>query len=263
MSTAYFFLSTIVLAGVAASIVLARAQSAPRRLAAEVEELESKIAYLSDRQQIHDVYLRFMRGFDRNDVPLMRSAFWPDVQINYGSDSHTLDEFVAGRLKQHIERLSAWGHLLTNESVDIDGDVAHVEIYITAFFMWKDEKMFSFGSADAPPNGLRPSMVAEKDEKMSADGKAGASPHSLTPSIVGGRYIDRLDRRNGEWRIAVREFFPHFQLKGDANEFTFDEYSDKAKSGRGMGTLDRHDPSYLRPLKQRPDKRAVGASCAE
>src|SRR5438309_8978325 len=36
-------------------------------LAAKVAELEAKVALLSDREQIHEVYLHYMRGFDRND----------------------------------------------------------------------------------------------------------------------------------------------------------------------------------------------------
>lgn len=196
-------------------------------LAARVAKLEARLANLADRQQIHDVYLRYMRGFDRDDVELMRSAFWPDVQINYGNQSNTFDEFVSRHLNLHTAELSAWGHLLTNETVDIDGEVAHVEVYVTALWMPKDEKSFAAG---------RP--------------------------IVGGRYIDRLDRRNGEWRISVREFLPHFQLKSDADPAAFNSYSKAAKSDCALGTWDRRDPSYLRPLKRRSYKE-VGPICAE
>lgn len=196
-------------------------------LAARIGELESKVAYLSDRQQIHDLYLRYMRSFDRNDVDLMRSAFWPEAQINYGSQSNTFDEFVTRHLNQHTAELAAWGHLITNETVDIDGDAAHIETYVTALWVPKDEKSFAYG---------RP--------------------------IVGGRYIDRVDRRNGEWRIAVREFVPHFQIKADADASVWNDHSRNTKFSCEMGTWDRRDPSYVRPLERRGSN-DVGPPCAE
>jgi hypothetical protein len=35
-------------------------------------------------------------------------------------------------------------------------------------------------------------------------------------TIIRGRYIDRLDRRNGERRIAVREFVPHYSAQAQS-----------------------------------------------
>lgn len=195
-----------------------------KALAAKVAALEAKVAYLSDRQQIHDVYLRYMRGFDRNDVELLKSAFWPDVQINYGSQSNSLDEFIVRHLNLHTKELASWGHLITNETVDIAGDVAHVETYVTALFRPKDDNSSFAGGA----------------------------------TIAGGRYIDRLDRRNGEWRIAVREFISHFY----ANTKSVFPETTWPRSDCARGTWDRRDPSYLRPLTRRTDKE-VGPACAE
>lgn len=178
-------------------------------LKAEVAELRAQVAYLSDRQQISDVYRRYMRAFDRNDVELLRTAFWPDVQINYYEQVNTFDDFVERHLDKHTGGLSTWGHLITNETVDIDGDVAHLETYVTALFMPK---------GDGPTLGER-------------------------PSIVGGRYVDRLDRRDGEWRIAVREFVGHFSARLDP-------------AARALNLPDtrwtRDDVSYRRPLERRP-----------
>jgi len=216
-----------VLAAIPSEALGAKNLSDMKALAAKVAELEAKLAYLSDRQQIHDVYLRYMRGFDRNDVELLRSAFWPDVQINYGSQSNSFDEFVFRHLNQHTAGLKSWGHLITNETAEITGDVAHVETYVTALWVPKDDKSFANGA-----------------------------------TIVGGRYIDRLDRRNGNWRIAVREFVPHFGTKTDTSFFGSSSKETKPRSDCAMGTWDKHDPSYLRPLKHRLNKE-VGPPCAE
>lgn len=100
----------------------------------QAEDLKARIVYLEDRDRIHDVYLRYMRGFDRNDVELLRSAFWPDVQINYGAQSNSLNDFLAKHLNRHTGELASWGHLLTNVSIEVSGDVAHVEAYVTGLF---------------------------------------------------------------------------------------------------------------------------------
>lgn len=193
-------------------------------MALKVEQLEAKVSYLQDRQQIHDMYLHYMRGFDRNDTELMRSAFWPEVQINYASQSNTLDEFIERHLAKHTKNLSTWGHLITNESVEIRGDTAHAEVYVTALF------------------------THHKDRESEA-WVGGAT-------IIAGRYIDRIERRNGEWRIAVREFIPHFVAKTQP-------VGDLAHSSDcSMGTWDRRDPSYRRPLTARVNK-GVGPECAE
>lgn len=60
--------------------------------------------------------------------------------------------------------------------------------------------------------------------------------------IAGGRYIDRLERRDGEWRIVAREAVVEWACAADAaaSRFSFG-LSD-------AGRWDRSDPSYARPL---------------
>lgn len=180
-------------------------------LTAELAELREAVAYLSARQQISDVYRRYMRGFDRNDVELLRSTVWPDFQINYGEQANTFDEFVARHLDDHTAHTKTWGHLITNETVEIDGDVAHLETYVTGLFMPKQD------NGEGVWFGVRPLILA-------------------------GRYIDRLDRRDGEWRIAVREFRAHFSAGLEDLR-------------RGLSWPDsqwnRNDISYRRPLERR------------
>jgi hypothetical protein len=81
--------------------------------------------------------------------------------------------------------------------------------------------------------------------------------------IVMGRYIDRLDRRNGEWRIAVREFIPVF-WPAEMNSVLESTFTEKTWSRLecAMGTWDKRDPSYRRPLNPRPNKE-VGPACGE
>lgn len=182
-------------------------------LMAGTAALLERIERLETRQLIQDVYARYMRGFDRNDAELLRSAFWPDAQINYVTQQNTVDQFVTRHLDDHTHELESYGHLLTNLTIDVDHDEAHVESYVTAF--WRQ--------------------------------KEGGEPYAAGATIASGRYLDRLERRSGEWRILVREFVEHFRARTEQ----------MPSSRRGGGDADetqwtRRDVSYRRPLLPRP-----------
>ena len=94
-------------------------------------------------------------------------------------------------------------HCITTHSCEIDGDTAHAESYVV------------FASV-------------EKDGK--------------TVRLGGGRYIDRLVRRNGEWRIALRRLIMDWRFFADGTLFATDD-------GYVHGTWDKNDISYQRPLE--------------
>ena len=101
---------------------------------------------------------------DRFDRELFLSAFHADAIIAAG-------EFVGGpgdlydwAHDLHEQGQSATHHNLLNHSCDIDGDVAHAETYYLFVGRNRDE----------------------------------------TNWVAGGRYIDRLERREGAWKIALR-----------------------------------------------------------
>jgi hypothetical protein len=81
-------------------------------------------------------------------------------------------------------------------------------------------------------------------------------------TLFGGRYIDRLERRSGEWRIAAREFIPHFSTRTEPNftEF-FEGWYKGADPACSWGPTGRHDVAYVRPLPARKNKEA-GPPCA-
>ncbi|HLW94760.1 MAG TPA: nuclear transport factor 2 family protein [Solirubrobacteraceae bacterium] len=161
------------------------------------------LRYLIDRQEILDCIHRYCRGLDRHDDLLLESAFHPDAIDNHGSWKGGREEFV--RLANHEchEGLLAHQHHVTTHNCDIDGDVAHTETYVLFIHRRGDERTVLCG---------------------------------------GGRYIDRLERRGGEWRIARRRLVMDLSMTADGSEFgAFAAYP----SGRWDGT----DVSYERPLE--------------
>jgi hypothetical protein len=184
------------------------------QLARRMAALEAKVALLNERQLIVDLYRRYTRGLNRHDMELLNGTFWQDAEINYGFSSSPRDQWVKmWERERYLKGLSCQAHHITNETIDIAQDVAHVESYLIA--LWR------------PPTDDKPSL------------------------ILAGRYIDRLDRRDGEWRIAVREFIPHFWSEATSIfHTTFNEES-WPHTDIGLGAGDKSDLCYLRPLKSR------------
>ncbi len=119
------------------------------------------------RDAIRDVILRFARGLDRLDWQSVRDCYWDDAHDDHGPFEGAPDEFVAwGR-----EFLPSWtestSHLILNCLIDVDGDTAHAETY-------------SIGCHRAIDDD---------------------APYDLFTQI---RYLDRFERRHGQWRIADR-----------------------------------------------------------
>jgi hypothetical protein len=117
---------------------------------------------------IRKTLARYARGVDRGDNPLLESAYWPDAHDDHGNFKGGPADFAA-YISERFDRTPRVGqHHITNVYAEVDGDVALVESYFIAFN----------------------AQVAE----------AGGE-HDL----VTGRYLDRFEQRNGEWRIAQRQ----------------------------------------------------------
>lgn len=127
---------------------------------------ESQIENLASRQAILDAILRCARGFDRCDNALIASAFHPDASINYGA------AFQGGvaqmvRWADELHRgLGATYHQLANHYVEFDEDDPDAAHGETYV-------IGSWRTADQDITGL-------------------------------ARYVDRFERRDGEWRISER-----------------------------------------------------------
>lgn len=120
---------------------------------------------LLDREAIRDCLLRYCRGIDRCDEQALRSAYWEDATDHHGAWAGSAAGFIA----QALPRLRQGGrrvHQITNVLIELHGDVAAVE---SSFFALQ---------------------------------ATGAQPDRET--FLCGRYADRFERRDGEWRVAAR-----------------------------------------------------------
>lgn len=185
--------------------------------AAEIAQLRKQVTDLRDRQEIADTLQRYIRGIDRHDKELVRSAFWPDARINLGTPS-SRDEYV-DREEAALAAYARHQHHITGQSIDIQGNTAHVESYVWFVAVPRDASKDTPGPAATPGHPL-----------VSQDTQLGS-----------GRYIERWEKRDGEWKILVREY------AHDVN--TFAKTDDYCARRPCLTRWDKGDLSYVRPLE--------------
>jgi hypothetical protein len=174
-----------------------------------------ELKVLLDNQRIVDCLYRYSRGVDRFDEELIRSAFHHDAHAG----KRTIDEFVE-YLRAQLPVREACQHYMMNHIIEIEGDVAHVETYFMS--------------------------VMKMMEGASVAARGPAAPESSDPNevtLLGGRYLDRFERHNGEWKIAYRTAIGEWQSIGDGSRMAA-----YLALGGNLKRRDRSDPSYVRPL---------------
>lgn len=173
---------------------------------------EKTIQELSDRQEILDCIHRYCHGMDRLDRDLVLSAYHPGAWDDHGTICAPAEDFVDFTIKRHVEFLTdTHHHFVTNHRCEIDGDVAHATTYF----------LYSGTAKKAPDADQEPQVI-----------------------LSGGRYIDRLERRDGTWAIADRVCL--IEWNGALNATGMPETGGLAISG--VAARDRSDLQYQRPL---------------
>ena len=169
---------------------------------------EADVQELIDRQRIWECLLRYARGMDRLDLELALSAYHPGAIEDHGALIAPCEQFVPQVIGFHRERELRTQHILSNHSCEIDGDIAHTETYTRCF-----------------------SVMPSGDHHR----------------IAFGRFVDRLEKRQGRWGIVHRVSLP----EGATDVPAVDDRAGMVNlpDTLGHGARDRSDPSYLRPLK--------------
>lgn len=121
---------------------------------------------LSDLECIRDVARRYCRGVDRLDVAEMKSAYWPDATDHHGTFVGNAWEFAEHCMVGHL-RWRSTSHCIFNHTIRLDDDGEHAsgEIYNVTFLRQRDADVLDTWH---------------------------------------GRYLDRYEKRDNEWRILER-----------------------------------------------------------
>jgi hypothetical protein len=168
--------------------------------------MNEKLEALLHRQDIVDCLTRFSRGMDRFDRELFLSAFHTDAVIAAGPFVGGPDALYDWAAALHNLGQSATHHNLLNHTLEINGDIAHSELYYLFVGRNRDE----------------------------------------TNWMAGGRYIDRLERREQVWKIALRTNVIEWSGLVPTLPLPFADVPDLHENG--SSSRSKRDPSYTRPL---------------
>ncbi|MGP4053623.1 nuclear transport factor 2 family protein [Mycobacterium sp. 4D054] len=171
------------------------------------DDLHDTLRRLVDRAEISDCMQRYARGMDRQDRALLRSAYHDGAVDDHVGFVGLVDDFIDWAFAYHGTQ-TRYQHYLLNHTSEIDGDEAHAETYY--LFVGTDKE---------PANHM---------------------------TLSGGRYIDRLERREGRWAIAERVCVVEWNTES-TSQITDEVIAIMAGSMR-VATHDSTDPSYERPL---------------
>ena len=161
----------------------------------KLDAKDDELRVLLDQQELASLVTRVCRAVDRCDEELLLSCYHPDAIDDHGSVKGSPTDLLAHLRKATMD--PARGpvqHSVTNMLFDVRGDEAWGESYVE--------------SRVVMPDG--------------------------TLQVGMGRYVDRYQRRQGEWRIAHRRVILEASRPGfDTSDFV-------------QGRRDRTDPSYER-----------------
>jgi hypothetical protein len=172
---------------------------------ADLQELLTTVRYLKDRADILDCIQRECRARDRQDVAQIAGCWWEDGADEHGPIITRVPDYPARANMGHSMNFHMTSHNITNQVLEITGDTAHCESYVMGGLFWLD---------------------------------------GITTTIAFGRYLDRLEKRNGEWRMHTRKCTIEMTADCDPNWV-----HSKNVQGFLKARWDGKDPSYERPYE--------------
>ncbi len=152
-----------------------------------------------DKAAIREVLWRYCRGVDRRDADIVTSCYHPDAHDDHAGNTYTGETVGQGLVDWMNEIMIKTTHNITTNTIEVNGDDAGSESYTTSMHI--------------------------------AKGQDGGENRTM---LSVARYIDRFERRNGEWRIISRLVVPEFTGLATMQMLPF----------QSLAKQDRTDPSY-------------------
>ena len=167
-----------------------------------MEANTTELKNLLEREKIRDCIARLARGEDRRNGGQISACHWPDATSDYGVFFGTFDQYLAW-VVPGSPAIPVTQHVLGQSVIELRGDAALVETHVTSYH--------------------RINMGQEERD-----------------TVVGGRYLDRMAKRNGEWRIVQRtmlyDWFHDFGVSNDWSKGVMGlPFSGPHYSGRAVG----------------------------
>lgn len=154
------------------------------------------------RDRIRDCIAWLARGEDRRDAALISACYWPDSTTDYGVFAGSFADYLAW-VVPGSPAIPVTQHVLGQTVIELDGNSALAETHVTSYHRV---------------------AMGEQDRD----------------TVIGGRYLDRLEKRDGEWRIAERtmlyDWFQDFGASADWSQGAMGQpFSAGHYTGRAVG----------------------------
>lgn len=129
--------------------------------------IDAKVAEFMDQQAVKSIAHRFARGLDRADREIIESCFHEDGTDDHGVFKGTVQEFCDWVMPQ-LKNFKSTQHIISTQNAEVIGERAVCESYF-------------YARHDMPTDAGRKELIAA------------------------GRYIDKLEKRDGVWKIKHRK----------------------------------------------------------
>jgi SnoaL-like domain len=165
-----------------------------------MNDISDELKALLERDKIRECIARLARGEDRRNAELITASYWQDSTTDYGVFVGSFDKYLEW-VVPGSPAIPVTQHVLGQSTIDLKGDIANVETHVVSYH--------------------RVNMGTEERD-----------------TVVGGRYLDCLEKRGGDWRIAKRvmlyDWFQDFGVSVDWSKgvmglpFSADHYTGRA-----------------------------------
>lgn len=144
--------------------------------------MDSRLQRLIDHFEIREVIEAYVDACDRCDTDAVKDVYHLDSWDDHGPMKMPGHEFAEACVRSLVDVWDSCNHLLGQTRIKVDGDSAGAETYFHA-------------------SATRTTDTGERmlDQMM-------------------GRYIDRFERREGEWRIKERRAISEWSTSGPLGE---------------------------------------------
>ena len=158
---------------------------------------------LEDKQKITEAIYLYCRGLDRGDLSVLEKVYHPDATEDRGEGLFVGNawDMLEQALKVLDRVYASTQHFMGNILIEVSGDTAFAESYFQAYHRRKD---FPEPSSSKPTKEF----------------------------VMSGRYLDRFEKRNGNWKIAHRKMIVDWVHSRNVDETWFERNPGAIRGGR-------------------------------
>ncbi|MFK7842070.1 MAG: nuclear transport factor 2 family protein [Sphingorhabdus sp.] len=161
-----------------------------------------RLNIVADKLECTELVTRVARGIDRCDAAILEKLFHPDATDDHGIFVGTASDFIAWVIPL-LQTMKRTQHVIGQVLIEVDGDQAAGESYFLAHHQF--------------------------------DG-----PEGEVFMVAAGRYLDRFEKRNGNWKISHR----HAVYDWNSTTASTDNFDRDTPGTQAFGARGHSDASY-------------------